>query len=422
MQPNEPANRPFHGVSPGDVLSELTSHAVHHALVNLYANIELAASPLIACFPQTSSETGMVERAQALRALLLEAIQSLRPLRSAPPLLGAERSYEVLSLRYVAGLSVDRIAERLALTERQIYRDLRRAEDNLVEVLRMQQTAEAAPAAASLPPDELDALSAQEQTVDLDSALRSAVLLVRPLAARQAISLQVAGSPRPVWVHTVPGVLRQVLVQILSALVQQTPPAQTLTVRLAEHAGQTTVHLPLVTPYPAESDALLAEALAISQRFGITVREPEGAAPPELQLALTTARVRPVLIVEDNEAAHRLYQRYLEGTAWQPVSVPEPSQVEKLAAELQPAAILLDLLMPNIDGWSLLQALKLNPDTSAIPVLLCSVVHDPELAVALGATAALKKPLSRLDLLDALAQMAATDNRAGPAASPVESG
>ncbi len=58
-------------------------------------------------------------------------------MRPAPPhVFGAERSYEVLSLRYVSGHSVEKIAEYLSLSERQIFRDLRRGEESLVQLLK----------------------------------------------------------------------------------------------------------------------------------------------------------------------------------------------------------------------------------------------------------------------------------------------
>jgi CheY-like chemotaxis protein len=82
-----------------------------------------------------------------------------------------------------------------------------------------------------------------------------------------------------------------------------------------------------------------------------------------------------------------------------------PSETLAKAHELQPAAIILDVLMPGVDGWSVLQALRSSSELRQIPVIICSVINDPELAAALGAAVSLKKPLSRLELIEALQQV-----------------
>ena len=74
----------------------------------------------------------------------------------------------------------------------------------------------------------------------------------------------------------------------------------------------------------------------------------------------------------------------------------------RLARELQPDAITLDVMMPSQDGWEVLQRLKSEPDTRRIPIIICSVLDDPELAFSLGAVACLKTPVSQADLVGAL--------------------
>ncbi len=66
--------------------------------------------------------------------------------------------------------------------------------------------------------------------------------------------------------------------------------------------------------------------------------------------------------------------------------------------------IILDLMLPNRDGWELLQILHANPDTASIPVAVCSILDDPELAFSWGAQFYLKKPVGSLELLQALAE------------------
>jgi CheY-like chemotaxis protein len=77
----------------------------------------------------------------------------------------------------------------------------------------------------------------------------------------------------------------------------------------------------------------------------------------------------------------------------------------KLAQELQPDAIILDVMMPEMDGWEFLQRLRALPQLTETPVVICSVFNDPELAYSLGASANLPKPVGRRDVLEVLRQL-----------------
>jgi CheY-like chemotaxis protein len=100
-----------------------------------------------------------------------------------------------------------------------------------------------------------------------------------------------------------------------------------------------------------------------------------------------------------------MFRRYLERTNLKVVGVKEPEEVLPLARQLQPQVITLDVMMPTIDGWEILQALQTDPETQHIPVIVCSVWDEPELAYSLGAVDFLRKPISQKDLLDALARL-----------------
>jgi CheY-like chemotaxis protein len=62
-------------------------------------------------------------------------------------------------------------------------------------------------------------------------------------------------------------------------------------------------------------------------------------------------------------------------------------------------------MMPEMDGWELLQRLRNHPQTADIPVVICSVINNPDLAYSLGASLFLPKPVSRDDVLEALRQL-----------------
>lgn len=81
------------------------------------------------------------------------------------------------------------------------------------------------------------------------------------------------------------------------------------------------------------------------------------------------------------------------------IGAADVAQAFTLAAQRQPRAILLDVVIPGRDGWELLQDLKMASGTRNIPVGVCSVLHEPDIAISLGATSYLSKPISQNQLL-----------------------
>ena len=67
----------------------------------------------------------------------------------------------------------------------------------------------------------------------------------------------------------------------------------------------------------------------------------------------------------------------------------------KLAKELRPTAITLDVMMPDLDGWSVLSALRQDPELADIPVIMVSIVDEHRRCIALGAAGYLTKPIDR---------------------------
>ncbi|MBC7814452.1 MAG: response regulator, partial [Burkholderiales bacterium] len=111
-----------------------------------------------------------------------------------------------------------------------------------------------------------------------------------------------------------------------------------------------------------------------------------------------------LLLVDDNEGLVDLLNHYLDG-AYRLVAVHNGDDGLRMARQLQPDVILLDLMMPGMDGWELLQRLRTSSDTQAIPVIICSVISDPELAYSLGASKCVPKPVTKDALLHALREL-----------------
>ncbi|WP_299493023.1 DAHL domain-containing protein [Acaryochloris sp. IP29b_bin.137] len=109
-----------------------------------------------------------------------------------------------------------------------------------------------------------------------------------------------------------------------------------------------------------------------------------------------------VLVIDDDEHARELTQRFLTNAGYKAVVTPSGLEGLKLAEEMMPDMIILDVLMPEVDGWSVLLNLKGNPKLADIPVIMMTMVDAEKVGFSLGATDFLTKPLQRKRLLELL--------------------
>ena len=118
-----------------------------------------------------------------------------------------------------------------------------------------------------------------------------------------------------------------------------------------------------------------------------------------------------VLVIDDDEAARDLLRRLLERQGYRVRTAADGEIGLELAAELRPDAITLDALMPGHDGWTVLSHLKSDAELSRIPVIMISMLDEPQKAYALGATDYLTKPIDRDRILSILASLKAGEGR-----------
>jgi signal transduction histidine kinase len=109
-----------------------------------------------------------------------------------------------------------------------------------------------------------------------------------------------------------------------------------------------------------------------------------------------------IVLVDDDRASLDLLAAYLDGSPTQVVRARDGVEALEVVRKVQPAAVVLDIKLPRVDGWQVLTELKADPSTAAIPVVIASVVDERPRGLALGADAYLLKPVRRDDLVDAL--------------------
>jgi signal transduction histidine kinase/DNA-binding response OmpR family regulator len=122
-----------------------------------------------------------------------------------------------------------------------------------------------------------------------------------------------------------------------------------------------------------------------------------------------SGRGSTILVIDDDPEASEIIRRFLEKDGFEVVTAISGEAGLRLAHRLQPAVITLDVMMPDMDGWSVLRALKADPVLCEIPVVMLTMVDDKTRGYSLGATAYLTKPVERDQLQRALARYHTAD-------------
>jgi adenylate cyclase len=127
-----------------------------------------------------------------------------------------------------------------------------------------------------------------------------------------------------------------------------------------------------------------------------TVRLPAGGDTAAASVAATSSAGGDcVLVIDDDATARELIGDHLKAEGFSVVPAAGGVEGLRLAKELRPIAITLDVMMPDLDGWSVLTALRQDPELAEIPVIMVTIVDEHRRGMALGAAGYLTKPIDR---------------------------
>ncbi|MES2465298.1 MAG: response regulator, partial [Armatimonadota bacterium] len=157
------------------------------------------------------------------------------------------------------------------------------------------------------------------------------------------------------------------------------------------------------------------EGSTFTLRLPQEVQDPVTVAPPEsedkqrevsiqLDSPLPKAISGTVLVIDDDPGARDLMRRYLIREGYRVEEAANGREGVEKAKQIKPTAITLDVMMPGMDGWAVLQELKADAELADVPVVMVTMVDDRNLGYALGATEYLTKPVDRQRLLSILSR------------------
>jgi CheY-like chemotaxis protein len=362
--------------------------------------------------------------ALTLRKSLESTIESLRPQPGVPAQSHLWRIYETLHYRYIQQCGQQEVADQLGLSLRQLKREQRRALQVLAQSLNERF-------GWSLPLDEDesgespvdgDVVSADikgelawlgeapTKAVDLREMLPVVIELAQGLATQHQVELgsaTVCDAPA-VTVHRV--ALRQILLSLLSVAICRNPEGHVrVAARQAQDGAQITISGETCRPvlgHPRDAADLAMAQELVKASGGVLVVDNDEVFTA--RLGLPAAAQWPILVIDDNADAVRLLERYVSGTRYRVVGLQNAQQALGMAVQVAPKAIILDVMMPDIDGWELLGRIRQHPLTAQTPVIACTILAQEELARSLGISEFLRKPFSResfLAVLDRLAEI-----------------
>ncbi len=398
-------------------LREWQKH-IREALNHLHDPTFLRKSPLATAF----GVSARFDTPAAVRSILVDAIAALEPQSDEPPGSRAWEVFQSLYYRYVEQFSQGDVAHQMGVSLRQLRRLQRSALEALVYHLAEQFGLQGAAAESPAQPSSADAAidagedlewlrtSPPEETTDLNEVLPAVVALLHPLATQRDVSIETVPAGDLPCIAAHPVAVRQALLNALTVAVLNALPAPGAAVRIVADLLRGQVRItaqwqaaePSTPQDPSEDQNKLEFAQRLAELCAGSLRVARQGRRHKAVFTFSALAQRQVLAIDDNAQALQLLQRYAAGTRYRLIGARDASEAQALIRGNSFEAIVVDVMMPHTDGWTLLADLRQNPLTAATPVVVCTVLPQRELALSLGANEFLQKPFSRQAFLQAL--------------------
>lgn len=386
-----------------DILNHLSDPAYleNHNLLNLF---------------YTGEEAPISVRMHSLRETIQKSINFLQPPEGTPSNATEWRCYKILTFRYFQLKEWHVIEEELGLSQRQVQRDLKKGLDALISILWDHHSSQTQAADQTEPEsgeevetydqelikEELKNWEISYDLINLSQILEQALQLCKSLLNtefHERLDMKDVDTALNVMVDQV--LTKQGLYKIFSMIGDST---ETLKVQIKTRKLNDFFY-ELAFTFNT-SNIHTSDHWSIAQLFftiqGLRHHFTEKDGLTEISVILPVKKQISCLVIDDVESVRRLIERMLGSYGIQVFGADNYTNALNLIQLVKPDFILLDILMPKMDGWQMIKNLKSNPQTAEIPVIICSVLFEPELSQAVKAAAYIRKPINRLELIKTL--------------------
>ncbi len=368
------------------------------------------------------------EGAGPVQSDIIQVIKSLEPPADVPVGSHARQEFDLLYHRFVLKLTQEETAGHLHMSVRSVRRAQRAVTHTLARLLWEHSLArgvstdeefesEVSPqrrAGTTLDAQMLDWRSQVKQDLaslqsgapgavtDIAETIKRAVELESVLASKYGTSLTVEQVGPDLMAAIHPSVLRQILIMAIAKLARRTSPGQiTIQTTLDDEDVKIILTGSISTHDRAPNVDLIQEILASQGGFvGVSVI----GSRVSLWVKVPSVGQVTVLVVDDNLDMVHFYRRCTVGTKYYIIPAAQGQRTFEAIKAANPDIVVLDIILPDADGWELLTQLQSHPATRSIPIIICSIVKEESLASALGAALYLPKPVHHRQFIQALDQ------------------
>jgi CheY-like chemotaxis protein len=386
-----------------DILNHLSDPAYleNHNLISLF---------------YTGDEAPLTTRMHAVRETFQKSINFLQPPEGTPSNATEWRCYKILNFRYFQLKEWHVIEEELGLSQRQVQRDLKKGMDALISILwdhyvsqnqgidqidlaneEMIETYD-----QELIKEELKNWEISYDLINLSQILEQALQLCKSLLKtefHERVDMGDVDGNLNVMVDQV--LTKQGLYKVFSMIGEgpEKLKVQVKTRKVNDFFYEISFSFNSLNVRTIEHWSI-AQLFFTIQGLRHHISEKDGITG--ISVILPVKKQISCLVIDDVESVRRLIERMLGSYGIQVFGADNYNNALNLIQLVKPDFILLDILMPKMDGWQMIKNLKSSPDTMEIPVIICSVLFEPELSQAVKAAAYIRKPINRLELIKTL--------------------